>query len=147
MLAQQIVGKQVIDKKVPTWIDATGLVFPPKIHLEQSSSEATAKYKASITKGQSFIDLTGGIGVDSFFLAKSFARGIHCELNEELQYVANHNFRQLQSPITSFAIDGIDYLENTKDTFDLIYLDPPEEITTIKKSFDLKTMSPMYWTN
>ena len=50
VLAQQIVGKQVIDKKVPTWIDATGLVFPPKIHLEQSSSEATAKYKASITK-------------------------------------------------------------------------------------------------
>ena len=141
VLAQQIVGKQVIDKKVPTWIDATGLVFPPKIHLEQSSSEATAKYKASITKGQSFIDLTGGIGVDSF-LAKSFARGIHCELNEELQYVANHNFRQLQSPITSFAIDGIDYLENTKDTFDLIYLDPSRRDNNNKKVIRLEDYEP-----
>ena len=142
LLGQQIVGLQIINKKVPSWTKTTGLVFPPKINLEQSSSELTAKYKANIVKGKSFIDLTGGIGVDSFFLAKSFSFGIHCEISKELQYIAKRNLNQLQSPIKSYHTDGFKFLRNTKDTFDLIYLDPSRRDSNNNKVIKLEDYEP-----
>ena len=142
ILAQQIIGKQIILKKIPSWSSCLNLFFPAKIHLEQSSSELTAKYKSTIIKGQSFIDISGGFGVDSFFFGKLFKYGIHCEINEELQFIVNHNFGQLHSNVKSILIDGLEFLRNTTDSFDLIYVDPSRRNKQNQKLVRLQDCHP-----
>src|SRR6476646_9182858 len=65
-LAIQIEGKNKSEKKLPTWFKTKGILFPPKLNLEQASSEITAKYKASLISSGNLIDLTGGFGIDDF---------------------------------------------------------------------------------
>ena len=53
----------------------------PAINLEQSSSEQTAAYKnkiieENITSKNVAIDITGGFGVDTFFLSKIFIQAL-----------------------------------------------------------------------
>ena len=59
-----------MEHKLPTWFQNKVIFYPPKLNLEQTSSEITAKYKATIFKGAAMADLTGGFGVDSFYFSK-----------------------------------------------------------------------------
>ena len=71
-LIQQIEGRRRIEKKLPAWFEALNVLYPPKLNLEQTSSEIAAKYKASLVNGKTIADITGGFGVDSFFFTEKF---------------------------------------------------------------------------
>ena len=47
---RQIEGWQLACKKLPEWSKAEGLWYPPRLSMEQCSSEATAMYKASLAE-------------------------------------------------------------------------------------------------
>ena len=47
-LVDQIRSRNKARKKLPQWYEATGIVYPPPLSLEQASSEETAAYKAEI---------------------------------------------------------------------------------------------------
>lgn len=47
---RQIEGWQMACKKLPEWSKAEGLWYPPRLSMEQCSSEATALYKASLAE-------------------------------------------------------------------------------------------------
>ena len=94
-LAQQLTGLQKAEKKLPTWFSHPQIYYPPKLNLEQTSSETTAKYKASLLGGTTLIDLTGGLGIDDFYFVANFKEVVHCELNAELSEIAAHNLKQL----------------------------------------------------
>ncbi len=124
-LAIQINGLQKARLKLPTWFHAEGIIFPPNINLEQTSSEVTAKYKASLIEGKSLIDLTGGLGIDTFCFSEKFEEVFHLEINSELSAIAAHNFERLgRNNIKSICCDGLEFLQNTNASFDWIYLDP-----------------------
>ena len=42
---QQIEGWQLARKKIPEWAATDGLLFPPRLSMEQCSSQQTALYK------------------------------------------------------------------------------------------------------
>ena len=66
LVLNQIEARQLLSKKVPSWASNPDLLFPKHLSIEQCSSELTAKYKASIISGgDTFVDLTGGLGIDS----------------------------------------------------------------------------------
>lgn len=68
----QIAGRQAAAEKIPSWHEEEGVLYPRHLSLEQCSSEATARYKASIIPGSSsgtLTDLTGGFGIDCAFLS------------------------------------------------------------------------------
>ena len=46
----QIRGRQIARRKLPTWASIDGILYPPHLSMEQCSSEQTARYKASIIK-------------------------------------------------------------------------------------------------
>lgn len=124
-LAVQINGLQKAKSKLPAWFETEGIIFPPNINLEQTSSEVTAKYKASLTYGKAMIDITGGLGIDTFYFSERFDEVIHLEINAGLSEIAAHNFEKLGSKnIKTISSDGLKFLKNTKKTFDWIYLDP-----------------------
>ena len=138
-IAQQVEGKQKAKGKIPTWFNTNNILYPVRLSMEQCSSEETAKYKAEIIQGKRFIDITGGFGIDTYFISKSFKEGVHCEINEELQYIAQHNFKTLGSGIKSRHQNGLKYLQTVQEKFDLIYIDPArrnENNQKVVKLFD-----------
>ena len=141
-LAQQIESKRNAEKKLPTWYSTPGIYFPPKISIEQGSSELTAAYKSELIKGRKLIDLTGGLGVDSFYFSKKAAEVIHCELNKELSAIAAHNAEILKAGNIRFINDnGLSFLENTAEKFDTIYIDPSRRVQS-RKVFLLSDCEP-----
>ena len=46
----QIRGRQIARRKLPTWATIDDILYPPHLSMEQCSSEQTARYKASIVE-------------------------------------------------------------------------------------------------
>lgn len=142
-IVEQIEAKNKCKTKLPSWYSAENIYYPNKLNIEQTSSETAAQYKCSLIKGKSIIDITGGFGVDSFYFSKQFEKVIHCEINEELSSIANHNFNALKTyNISCQNSDGIDYLRNSQNTFDWIFVDPSRRHDLKGKVFYLKDCLP-----
>ncbi|CAL2084721.1 SAM-dependent methyltransferase [Tenacibaculum sp. 190524A05c] len=143
-LANQIVAKKKSQHKLPSWFNTEDIYYPPKVSIEQTSSEITAKYKANLVKGETLIDISGGFGVDSYYFSKNVNNVIHCEINEELSTIVNHNYKKLEANnIQTKACNGIEYLKsNNANHFDWIYTDPSRRDDSKNKVFLLKDCSP-----
>ena len=103
---QQIEGRQLAAAKAPKLATTDGILYPPRLSMEQCSSEATAAYKRDIiarllnslpstegerTESASFIDFTGGFGIDFMAIAPLFKRAVYVERNADLCDIARHN--------------------------------------------------------
>lgn len=142
-LAMQLLGKRKAEKKLPSWFSSKGIIYPPTLNLEQTSSEITARYKASLISGDKIIDLSGGFGVDSYYFSQKFEKVIHCEINPELSEIVAHNSKILKSTnLKTFTGDGIDYLKNSEEDFDWIYMDPSRRSNAGKRIFQLSDCVP-----
>ncbi|WP_075349125.1 class I SAM-dependent methyltransferase [Algoriphagus marinus] len=140
---QQISARQKAKKKLSSWTSNPDLIFPASVSLEQSSSEETAKFKAKSQSGKLMIDLTGGFGVDSFYLSKGFEKAIYCEQQEELAKIAIHNLETLAPGKFQIEIgDGLDYLAKSEKHFDLIYADPARRGDSNQKLYKLEDCQP-----
>lgn len=140
-LAEQIDSKQRCEKKLPLWFSTPGIYYPPKISIEQASSEITARFKSTLVKGKTLLDLTGGFGVDSYYFEKAGMTVMHSEVNLELSEIAEHNAKALNAAaITFYKGSGLDLL-NAGRFFDTIYIDPSRRVNT-QKVFRLKECEP-----
>nr|WP_285897018.1 rRNA adenine N-6-methyltransferase family protein [Antarcticibacterium sp. W02-3] len=142
-LATQITARKKAEKKLPTWYSSSNIIYPPGLNLEQTSSEVTARYKAQLIKGESLIDLTGGLGIDSFFLAEKFEQLTHCEKDSSLSEIATHNFKELGAKnITTVTGDSLEFLRSSTNKFDWIYIDPARRDDYGGKIFLLEQCTP-----
>ena len=152
----QISGYQHIVRKVPAWYACPDLVFPASLSLEQSSSQYTAVYKHDLLQslireqpGQKAVaklplgaDLTGGFGVDAFYLSGLFEQFFYVEKQPELCKIAAHNFKALNCPGIQVVTAGAeDYLKQS-DKLDFIYLDPSRRDRHGSKIVALQDCSP-----
>ncbi|WP_288457996.1 class I SAM-dependent methyltransferase [uncultured Chryseobacterium sp.] len=140
-IVQQIKGKQVAQKKFP-FLLKEGIIFPPQLNLEQSSSEKTALYKSRILKGKKFIDLTSGFGIDAYYLSESFEEITLVEQNPELFEIVEHNWSVLGRKAKFINQKLEDFLHENTETFDVIYLDPARRDNHKNKVFLLEDLSP-----
>lgn len=143
VILNQIAAKTKAKDKLPTWFAAAGIIYPSKVSVEQTSSEKTAHYKASLLSGQNLIDLTGGFGVDDFYFASRFETVVHCELNAELSDIVKHNFEMLQTNniVCQFG-DSAEILTARNEKFDWIYIDPSRRNEHKGKVFMLRDCLP-----
>ncbi|CAM4056489.1 class I SAM-dependent methyltransferase [Flavobacterium antarcticum] len=143
MLLNQIVSKGKSKEKLPTWFTTDGIIYPEKISIEQTSSEKTAQYKATLVSGARLVDLTGGFGIDDYYFSKKIEKVIHCEINADLSSVTKHNFKQLGATnIECSSGDSFDFLKNTADNYDWIYIDPSRRSSEKGKVFLLADCLP-----
>lgn len=140
-IVQQIKGKQVAQKKFP-FLLKEGVVFPPQLNLEQSSSEKTALYKSGILKGKKFIDLTSGFGIDAYYLSENFEEIILIEQNAELLEIVRHNWNILGKKALFLNQKLENFLAENNKNFDVIYLDPARRDQNKNKVFLLEDLSP-----
>ncbi|MEO0526281.1 MAG: class I SAM-dependent methyltransferase [Bacteroidota bacterium] len=142
-LAEQIEAKKKCREKLPTWFNTANIYYPNKLHIEQTSSEITAQYKAEIINGKSLLDLTGGFGVDSFFFSEKTACVWHCEINQKLSEIAGYNFKVLgKKNIETVTKNGFDILKESNQNFDWIYVDPSRRNEIKEKVFLLTDCIP-----
>lgn len=140
-LAEQIDSKKRCEKKLPLWFSTPGIYYPPKLSIEQASSEITARFKATLAKGKTLLDLTGGFGVDSVYFAKAGIKVLHAEINPELSEIAKLNAQVLNAGnIDFYQGNGLDLLKSG-ESFDTIYVDPSRRVNT-QKVFMLKDCEP-----
>ena len=140
-IVQQIKGKKVAAKKFP-FLEKEGILFPPNLNLEQSSSEITANFKAEHLSGKSFLDLTSGFGIDAFFLSRNFDDVFLVEQNRDLLETVRHNWNILGRKAQFINQDLEFFLQENKRNFDFIYLDPARRDSEKNKKFLLEDLSP-----
>jgi hypothetical protein len=145
-LAQQLNGCKKALKKLPLWHQTPGIYYPPSLNLEQSSSEATARYKAGLVSGEVLVDLTGGFGVDDYFFSRRFREVHYCEQSEPLAEIASHNFKKLGAEnIHVHKGDGVGMLAGIlkrSGRADCIYLDPSRRKADRSRVFRLEDCQP-----
>lgn len=130
VVADQIRSRRKASDKLPTWYKTLGVIYPRPLNLEQSSSEATASYRTEIIR--EFIpgvfsgcDLTGGYGVDTFFLSKILGETTYVEPDRTLLEIARHNHQLLGVKNVDWVnIDAERFLQQRSGNFDLLYIDP-----------------------
>lgn len=120
----QIEGWQQAREKLPTWAAVEGIIYPPKISMEQCSSEKTAKYKAKQVKGKRFADLTGGFGIDFSYMARNFVEAYYIERNKTLCDIATANFSLLGLDHTKVMNGNSEELFESLPHLDWIFVDP-----------------------
>ena len=122
---EQIEARKRLKGKLPEWYENVELVMGGKVPAEQCSSEVTARYKRSIIEGESLCDMTGGMGVDFWYMSDGMKQAIYTERNETLCEIAKHNFQMLKDgkhpEVEVKCGDGRDL---PIPSVDIIYLDP-----------------------
>jgi len=125
VIADQIIARTKAKLKLPEWYDCRQIVYPALVSLEQSSSQVAAEWKAARYSGNFCLDLTGGMGVDSYYLSSFFGEVIYVERDEGLLNTAQYNHQCLGSRnilhINEFAEN---FLKETHEKIDLLYVDP-----------------------
>ncbi|MBR7022880.1 MAG: SAM-dependent methyltransferase [Bacteroidales bacterium] len=138
---RQIAARQLLRKKVPEWSENEDLLFPAHLSIEQCSSEATAQYKANLLKGNAFADLTGGLGIDTFYIDRHFQKTDYVERQTELCDLARHNFSVLNTKIEVHNETAEDYLNHCEPK-DCIFIDPARRDEHGRKTVSIADCTP-----
>ena len=136
---QQVEGRERTADKLPTFASIPDWWYPVRLSCEQCSSELAARYKASLVSGEKMVDLTGGYGVDTYFLSEAFEHTDYVEQNAELCRIAAHNFAN--KPIAIHNTSAEEFLK-TAGQYDLIFLDPARRDSHGGKVFRLEDCTP-----
>ena len=143
----QIAGRQTARRKLPSWATVDGIVYPPRLPMEQCSGEAAALHKAAVARrlcgpGGRMVDITGGFGVDFAFMARGFGSAVYVERQERLCAIARHNLPLLGLERAEVVqADGADYLRHTPQA-DLVFADPARRDAAGGRTFAIADCTP-----
>ena len=169
-----IESRRKLKGKVQEWYEQDGMIFPLKLSAEQCSSSATGKYKAELAqkiaersldfarddkeearddkeeaqgdiKGWTIADLTGGLGVDSWFFSQKASKVIYCEMQEALCKAATHNYKLLNAEniiVNNLMVTSESCKMLTEYAPDIIYMDPARRGEGGKKVFLIEDCTP-----
>ena len=148
-----IESRRKLKNKVQEWHDHPGLVFPVRISAEQCSSSATAKYKAELAASiagsqMRLADLTGGLGVDSWFFSKYASHVLYNDMQETLCKAAKYNFKELDAK--NINVSNIEIQADSSDLDkllsgfkpDIVFMDPARRGEGGKKVFLIEDCTP-----
>ena len=137
----QIAVRKKLSIKLPSLCKR--IIVPSQLAAEQCSSEATAAYKQGLVIGKSLCDLTGGMGVDTYFMAATVERAVYVEQNALYCHIARRNFEALhRNNINIVNADCVEYIGHTDERFDTIYIDPARRDNQNGRVYALRECSP-----
>lgn len=148
-MVQQIAGREKLRDKLPTLVQQADWWFPAGLACEQCSSEFTAGYKVRCAQAVAdsydcFVDLTGGYGVDSFFLSSLAKEGHYVERDGELCRIAAHNFADARPNVQIHNTAAEDFLQTMRSApaSTLLYIDPARRGVGGSRVFRLEDCVP-----
>lgn len=139
---EQIEARRQIKNKLPQWYACPDLIMSGRVPAEQCSSELTARYKSRLLPVgcTSLCDLTGGMGVDFYYMSQGLSHSVYCERQHHLCEAARHNFEVLG--LTGFEVrEGVSDVSSIPDV-DAIYLDPARRSSDGGRVFEISECEP-----
>lgn len=139
-ISTQLKYLQRAKTKLPSYYQAQCII--PPLSYEQSSSEAAAALKDY--SGDLCLDLTAGLGVDSYHFSRNFRKVISLELSPVLATITTFNFNLLEaSNIELINTSAEQFLAQYKgEKFDLIFVDPARRDDSKNRVFLFEDCSP-----
>ncbi len=137
LVATQVKYLQRAERKIPSWFEARCII--PPLEFEQASSQKTALHKAF--RGKLAVDLTCGLGVDTWAFAQNFERVIAVERDPDRAFLARVNFELLGLKNVEVVNSAAEDFEIPEDA-DFIYIDADRRGAHGEKRVLLEHCSP-----
>lgn len=116
----QIECRKKAKNKIPELLANERFLFPKAISAEQCTHQQVAKFHASLFQPtDSVLDMTMGLGVDSYYISQRVASLKAIELDEEIAVAGAHNYA-----FTVVNADSVAWLAQTDERFDAVFIDP-----------------------
>ena len=147
-LLDQISTRRKAQNKLPLYYNTPGIIYPRQEYLEQSSSEQTARFKAEIISsfaGHSVFtgaDLTGGYGVDTFFISRVVTKIHYIEPDNALLDLAAHSHSLLGAWNIEYHATTAEEFLKTPGPVDFIFVDPSRRTEAKRKVLHLEDSQP-----
>ena len=152
-VVEQIEARKRLRTKLPEWYANPDLIMSGRVPAEQCSSEQTARFKRSVMGEDvhSLCDMTGGMGVDFWYMSRGLDRAIYTERQEALCFAARHNFEVLSAaelsdnPVakkTEIEVREGYSTEMPVPDVDVIYLDPARRSTDGSRIYEIEDCEP-----
>lgn len=139
----QIECRKKTRNKISHLLQHERFLFPKAISAEQCTHEIVAQFHASLIDGSDHVlDMTMGLGVDDFYIAKRVKSLTAIELDPEIVSVGQYNFSLLATNVEVHQGDSIEFLHNTDDSFDAIFIDPARRSDGGKRLYGLADCQP-----
>lgn len=140
----QIECRRKSAKKLAQTLQSRHFVFPTTLSAEQCTSDALANFHSQlIDNGVTILDMTAGLGIDAFHLARKAKQVTAIDLNADVAKALTINTKALNiSNITAINADSAEYIKNTNEHFDVIFIDPARRGEGGKRLFALADCQP-----
>ena len=125
----QIECRRKAKKKLPEL--AEKIAYPTDVSIEQCSSEILAKFHAELFTGcNTVVDLTCGLGIDSFYIAQQAKSVVSIDAAEIVTSAVKHNMHKLGQNNVSVINDFAEsYLDKVRNPFSAAFIDPSRRLT------------------
>ena len=139
----QIECRKKIRKKLPEIYGKKRFLFPSVLSTEQCTSEVVAKYHATIIgEVDSFLDMTGGLCIDDYYIADNVKELLSIEKNEHTADISRYNMSEMRKNISVISGDSAEYLRVDVRRYDAIYIDPARRGVNQSRMFGLSDCEP-----
>lgn len=141
---EQIECRQRTSKKLYQTLQNPHFIFPSILLSSQSTSDDLAAFHGSLFKGDDkVLDMTSGLAIDSFQIAKNAKHVTAIDMSEEAVKAAEMNAQGLGLENIVFVWgDSVEWLKNHDGTFDTIYIDPARRDSNNRKCYSLADCIP-----
>jgi hypothetical protein len=142
LISNQVLSRQKAGKKIPEWMAYDQIIWPGPESIEQASSDITAQYKSKLVHGGILMDLTGGLGVDTYYFAKKVEKVKYVEKDEEVAGIASYNFNRMGVHNVEVSCRSAEEaMHDLSGIVDYIYLDPSRRVKS-GRVFKLEDAEP-----
>lgn len=139
----QIIGRRKAAAKIPELI-ARGILFPSALLAEQCSSQSMADLHTTlIAPGANVADLTFGLGIDAFAMARKAAAVYGVETDAKAAEYGRTNAATLQARnITITHATAQEWAATPHPEIDTIFIDPARRKASTNRAYRFEDCSP-----
>jgi len=140
----QIECRKKAAKKLSQTLQSSLFIFPTTLSAEQCTSDDLAEFHASlINEGETILDMTAGLGIDAFHLAQKAKHITAIDLNSDVAETLSINANVLGlNNFTAINADSVEYIKNSTEHFNTIFIDPARRGDGGKRLFALADCQP-----
>ena len=139
----QIECRNKTKNKLPEILKFEKYLFPKSISAEQCTPEQVAKFHGELFAGcHHVLDMTMGLGVDSFYIAQNANTVTSLEIDREIAEIGKFNFSHMAHNITVINADSVDFISNCSEFFSSIFIDPARRDANNKRMFGFADCMP-----
>ena len=140
---QQIECRKRFNSKLPELLSNLRFLFPQKISGEQCSHQDVAKLHADLfSASDNVLDMTMGLGVDSFYISRKVNSVIGIELNEEIAEISKFNYSEMAPNLRVINANSVDYIRNCRNRYSAVFIDPARRDISGKRTYGFHDCTP-----